>query len=120
MSKSILIVDDSKFTRNLMRLPLEKMGHTIVTVGDPHDAVSMIATQEPDLIISDLKMPELMDGLGFLRMVAVDNQHIPVIVYTSDPRAKELVGDIGLNRIAFLSKPAAPDKLKETVNHLLV
>lgn len=119
MSKTILIVDDSKFTRNLMRIPLEKMGHTVVTVGDPHDAVSYVVENKPDLVISDLKMPELMDGLGFLRMVAVEQADLPVIVYTADPNARSLVGEVGLRHIEFLSKPAAPDRLRDTVNGLL-
>lgn len=115
MSKKILIVDDSKFTRNLLKISLERLGYWVEEVGNPSEAVELVKQKEPDMVISDLKMPELMDGLGFLRVLALEAKHIPVLVYTSDARAREDVGDVGLDYLDFLIKPASPDKLKDTI-----
>ena len=119
MSKKIVIVDDSKFTRTILKMPLIKEGYEVISVGDPHEALSRIKAEKPDLIISDLKMPTLIDGLGFLKLLGLEAKTIPVMVYTSEPNAKEVVGNPGLDCIAFLSKPVSPENLKKKVADLI-
>ncbi len=119
MSEKILIVDDSKFTRNLLRISLEKLGFWVDEAGSPAEALKLVRQKRPDLVISDLKMPDLMDGLGFLRVLALEVADLPVMIYTSDAEAPKLVGEVGIQRLAFLNKPAAPDRLRELIAQLI-
>lgn len=119
MSEKLLIVDDSKFTRNLLRMSLEKLGYWVEEVASPTEALRLVRQKQPDLVISDLKMPDLMDGLGFLRVLALEVPELPVMIYTSDAEAPKLVGEIGIRRLDFLTKPAAPERLREKIGQLL-
>ncbi len=119
MSEKLLIVDDSKFTRNLLRLSLEKLGYWVEEGASPAEALKLVRQKQPDLVISDLKMPDLMDGLGFLRVLALEAPNLPVMIYTSDAEAPKLVGDIGIQRLDYLNKPAAPERLREKISQLL-
>ena len=119
MKRKIMVVDDSKFTRTMVGMPLGKAGYDVRSVGDPHEAIGMLSDERPDLIISDLKMPTLMDGLGFLQMVALETKDLPVLVYTADPGAKEAIADIGLDRVDLMVKPVAPHDLIAKIQELL-
>lgn len=119
MSEKILIVDDSKFTRNMLRMSLEKLGFWVDEAGSPAEALKLVRQKRPDLVISDLKMPDLMDGLGFLRVLALEVADLPVMIYTSDAEAPKLVGDVGIQHLGFLTKPAAPDRLREKIAQLV-
>jgi len=115
MKRKILIVDDSKFARTMLKAPLERMGHHVITLDGPHSAVDELSNPEfvVDVIITDLKMPTLMDGLGFLKVLSLSNKGTPIIVYSSDPHAEELVGDMGFESIVFLKKPVSPTTLQK-------
>jgi len=119
MSAKILIVDDSKFARNMLRAPLEKAGYEVILAAAPTEAMSAALLQRPDLVISDLKMPTLRDGLDFLRMMLKEGLAMPVMIYTADSNAKKEVGALGFKKIDYLSKPTAPDVLKSKVARLL-
>lgn len=115
MARKILIVDDSKFARKLLEAPLQRMGYEVETAEEPQKAIKLLddSAPLPDVIISDLKMPTLMDGLGFLKMLSLNHREIPIIVYTSDPHADELVGDMGFKSIVFLKKPVSPTTIQK-------
>jgi len=115
VARKILIVDDSKFARKLLEAPLQRMGYEVETAEEPQKAIKLLddSAPLPDVIISDLKMPTLMDGLGFLKMLSLNHHEIPIIVYTSDPHADELVGDMGFKSIVFLKKPVSPTTIQK-------
>ena len=115
MRRKILIIDDSKFARKLLQAPLERMGYEVDTVEGPHQALKKLndPNHHFDVIISDLKMPTLMDGLGFLKLLSLSHSDFPLIVYSSDPHAEELVGDMGFKSIVFLKKPIHPSTLQK-------
>lgn len=119
MKHKILIVDDSKFTQKLLESTL-KAAYNVSLSGDPKQAIALLETEQPDLIISDLKMPTIMEGLGFLRMIALQSHNTPVIVYTADAGAQETVGDVGLSSLTFLQKPVSPADLQARVHEILV
>ncbi len=116
---NILIVDDSKFTRNLLAASLSKMAYLVTSADGPHEAMTKIGENRPDLIITDLKMPSLMDGLGFLKMLSLEVREIPVFVYTADPNAAKSVGDSGLDSVRYIQKPVAPHLLQNQIEAVL-
>lgn len=119
MSKHILIVDDSKFTRKMVALPLEREGFRVTTKESPSEAVGIVQNDRPDLVITDLKMPTLMEGLGFLKLLGLEQADLPVFVYSADPDPRATVGETGLATIRFIKKPVAPEVLRQEIDLVL-
>jgi CheY-like chemotaxis protein len=61
MSKKILVVDDDEMILFVIRELLEDMGHSVTGVSDPHEAIQLAVDEDYDLIILDLRMPDI-DG----------------------------------------------------------
>ena len=62
----ILVVEDEKVLNSAYKTILEKTGHDVEVAFDGNDALSVLEEYQPDIILLDLKMPNL-DGIGFLR-----------------------------------------------------
>jgi CheY-like chemotaxis protein len=115
-----LIVEDEPQIRTLIGIALEAAGYTIFEAPNGIDALEMIRRRlEPfDLIILDIRMPQ-MDGFEFLyRLRRHERSLAPVLVLTADEGAYEKARDYGAD--ACLSKPFERKLLLETVNHLAV
>jgi signal transduction histidine kinase/DNA-binding response OmpR family regulator len=89
-SSAVLVVEDDAENRELMARTLEKSGWEVSEAGNGQEALDVMASLEPKLILLDLMMP-VMDGFGFLSALREkpEWQHIPVIVIT----AKDLTGE---------------------------
>ena len=86
----VLLVEDDPETSELMARALEKAGWVVSRAGNGQEALDIMASLQPRLILLDLMMP-VMDGFAFLAAMRARSewQHIPVIVVT----AKDLTGD---------------------------
>jgi signal transduction histidine kinase len=116
----ILIVDDERRNRELLKVMLEPEGFLLDTAESGDEALAMVALQSPDLILLDVMMPG-MDGYQVVGKIKSnpDMKNIPVIMLTAldDRNAKML----GLNAGAedFLSKPVDRAELSVRVRNLL-
>ena len=81
MTQTILIVDDEKKLRDLIRVYLEQEGYRVVEAGNGREALYVARYEKPDLIILDLMMPE-MGGYDFMRAFSKEAQ-TPVIMLTA-------------------------------------
>ena len=79
-----LLVDDDEVVRRGVRQALEPIGWRVTEAGDGQEAVALLATERPDVIILDLMMPK-MDGFEFLDALRgrPDCQEIPVVIITA-------------------------------------
>ena len=84
MSKTILIVDDSKDSRETLAVVLQNAGHTVTCVPNGREALAQVLSDVPDVVLLDLVMPE-MDGPSFLEVVRsyLRIQSLPVVVLTA-------------------------------------
>ncbi len=82
--KSILVVDDDKQNRFLIRVFLQRLGYSVLEAEDGLQALRLLKTQRPDLIILDAMMPN-MDGFTALKTIREDpaTRDIPVIILTA-------------------------------------
>ncbi len=115
---TILVVDDSKFSRGRSLAALANQGYTLQEAVDGRDALKQIAAAAPDLIISDLLIPNL-DGFGMLRSLREQGSTIPVIIVSADIQAtsRSLCEELGAAR--FLNKPFQPEDLRMAVSQVL-
>jgi DNA-binding response OmpR family regulator len=103
----ILIVDDSVFERRLISIALERAGFTrMMTADDGADAVQKTYEFIPDLVLLDLKMPNL-DGFGYCEMVRKDPAlpKMPVIVQTASEDRQSRLHALSCGADDFLTKP---------------
>ena len=110
MSARILVVEDDASLRDLLRLHLSAAGYEVQTAADGIAAGYEVLKLPPDLIITDVQMPN-MDGFEFVAALKADKSlpPIPVIFLTSvedgDQRGREL-GAVG-----YVTKPVRADRL---------
>lgn len=87
----VLLIDDDADVLNLTGLYLQRIGHAVAPFRDPQEAVRTLRSSEPDLIISDIKMPAI-DGFG----VAA---HVAETLGTSPPRLLLISGTPDAGRV---------------------
>ncbi len=118
MGKKILIVDDEDLvTKSLKRL-LDMSGYSVVIAKSGSEALEKIKESRFDIIISDVRMPE-MDGIEFLKRVKGLNPRMMVIMVTAYPEIDMAVEAMRLGAYDFLIKPADLDLILLSVKKAL-
>src|SRR5580765_8220213 len=109
----ILVVDDRSINREFLITLLGYYGHTLSEAADGVEALERVSERKPDLVITDLLMPN-MDGEEFVRRLHADpaTKDTPVIIYTATYRAREaraIADRVGVRTV--LAKPCEPEAL---------
>ena len=117
-TRKILIVDDEKEIRELVRETVMIDNFEILEADSGDNAYNIILKEQPDLIILDVKMPGTLDGVSLTRKLKSESQtmNIPVILLTAVPI--ELDRDSRLNPDAIFYKPFSPMDLLDRISNL--
>lgn len=123
MSK-ILVVDDDPDFVEATRLVLESAGYQVVSAADGDEALRKVRTEQPDLVILDVIMKTVLDGLYVSQQMAdhPEQKNIPILMVTSianSDYAALFPTDEYVHISDFVSKPIAPDDLLRRVKALL-
>jgi signal transduction histidine kinase/ActR/RegA family two-component response regulator len=118
-SVSVLVVDDDEETREVLRALLEEAGAEVRTASSAAEARVEIGTAEPDVLISDISMPQ-EDGYAFMRALRASNVKTPAIALTALARREDADTARAAGYHLHLKKPANPDDLIAAVNTLNV
>jgi DNA-binding response OmpR family regulator len=114
---TILVVDDEPKITQLVRDYLERAGFAVVTAGDGREALMRARTEQPDLVVLDLGLPQL-DGLDVTRQLRRDVD-VPIIMLTArDDETDKLVG-LELGADDYVTKPFSPRELVARVRAVL-
>ena len=111
----ILVVDDDRRLLGLLTETLSSIGYTVEDARGAKEALAKLAESRFDLIISDIKMPE-MDGLSLLGRIRESYPGLPVIFITGLPRT-DIV--IAANPEGILSKPFRISNLEDLIEQAL-
>lgn len=114
---SILLVDDDPAMRSLISDELRDEGYGIFQVSDGREALECLTQFRPDLIITDLRMPE--GGMSYIARLKATVPQTPVILMTAfgDKATESLAYKWGAS--AYFNKPVRMGELKEAVRKLL-
>ena len=106
---SVLVVDDDPVNRSMLSRSLEADGHEVTTVGSGAEALELAGSQEFDVVLLDVVMPE-MDGYQVLERLKIDPElrHLPVVMVTAVDDVASAVRCIELGADDYLSKPVDP------------
>jgi two-component system phosphate regulon response regulator PhoB len=112
MNKTILVVDDEKAIRDMVRLTLEKEGFNVVEAPDTRIAKTEIADKTPDLILLDWMLPE-SSGIDFAKTIRKDKvlQHVPIIMLTAKAEEENRVKGFACGVDDYVVKPFSPREL---------
>lgn len=119
--KRILLVDDSRVTRELIKVYLIAKGVELLEAPDGAEALRMIQQSPPDLVLADLRMPRL-DGFGLCEALQADPKlrKVPVLILTSNRDAEAEVRLRAAGARQVLQKPIQPQPLQEAIQRHLV
>ncbi|MCO7612753.1 MULTISPECIES: response regulator transcription factor [Pseudomonas] len=117
--KKVLIVDDHPVIRSALRIALDKYGLKIVGDTDNGvDAVSLIRSLQPHIVILDIGMPK-QDGLEVISRIRALEQPVLILVFTSLPIETYLNRCIALGANGFVSKEESMHNLTNAITALL-
>ena len=108
---NLLIVDDEQSYRQLLTLVFEGDGHRIRTAMNGREALAHLETESADVIITDVKMPD-MDGIELLRAVRAENPDIGVVLMTAFATVDTAREAFKLGADDFIQKPFDVEELK--------
>jgi CheY-like chemotaxis protein/anti-sigma regulatory factor (Ser/Thr protein kinase) len=118
MVERILIVDDDRSTRHLIRLQLRSAGYGVETAKDGAEALALVRRKKFDLVLLDVWMPG-MDGLEMLARLRDEPSQPKVVVMTSDENSETLLRAIQEHAYRYVTKPVEPKQLLELVRAVL-
>jgi two-component system, NtrC family, nitrogen regulation response regulator NtrX len=102
--RKILVIDDEPELRELMKDVLEDEGYQLFCAGSGADGIALNTQEDPDLILLDMRMPE-MDGIATLRAIRTSDDQVPVIILTGYGCPDTIRDAADLDVSEYLSKP---------------
>ena len=114
---TILIVDDEPFNIDYLEQELEELNYVILTATNGREALDLVRSEHPDLVLLDIMMP-VMDGFAVLRELQADPllRSIPVIVISAVNDLESVVKGIQLGAEDYLPKPFEPTLLHARIS----
>jgi len=120
-TKTILLVEDYKDSREMFSLLLEGHGYRILGAQNGKEAIDLAAAQTPDLVLTDFNLPDI-DGTTLikrLRKLGERMNHIPIIMVTAQPPDDLYQPAIAAGCTTVLAKPMSFSILENTIARLL-
>lgn len=113
----ILICDDQPDIVNALKIYLAPEGYTLLEAFDGQQAVNVVRSQEPHLVLMDIMMPNL-DGIGALRQIRKIS-NIPIILLTAKSETEDMVEGLNAGADDYITKPFAPAEVLARVRSQL-
>lgn len=102
--QKILTIDDEQLVRRSFKLFLEDLGYQVLEAKDGRSGIELASAEQPDLILLDLRMPEI-DGLQILSMLQLELPETPVVVISGTGEIHDVVEALRRGACDYLTKP---------------
>jgi NADH-quinone oxidoreductase subunit E/NADP-reducing hydrogenase subunit HndA len=112
MKGSILVVDDEPIVLKSCERVLGPEGYEVKTTTSPVEALSLLRDDSFDLVITDIKMPD-MDGIEFIRQVREKSPDMNIVLITGYPSQESLKEALSMRILDYLPKPFSPSLLSD-------
>jgi twitching motility two-component system response regulator PilH len=121
VSKKILVIDDMQSELQLMRQYLESAGYAVIMAQSGHEALTIVQSDCPDVIVTDLVMPELT-GLELCRLLKKEasTAKIPIVACSTKDRQVDQVWAKKQGIAVYVVKPCSQEQLVSAVQSVMV
>jgi len=119
--KNVLIVEDSKSIRSMIRVSLEESGgYLFAEANNGFEALRTLPTRRFDLIITDINMPDI-NGLELIGYVKSNPtyRNIPLIIVSTEKSEEDKKRGLALGAAGYVEKPFTKEKLRTMVEQVL-
>ena len=114
----ILIVDDSRTSRKMLRNILESNGHEIIDEAvNGHEGVQKFQALKPDVVTLDITMP-VVDGVEALKMIKALDPESKVVMVTAAGQKNKMIECIKAGANEFLTKPFEQQEIVDVINKM--
>ncbi|MGM0570191.1 sigma-54-dependent transcriptional regulator [Marinobacter sp.] len=117
-SETLLLIEDDASLRTLLQEELALDGYRMLAAANCAEGAAMALAESPDLIISDLRLPD-GDGLDVLRKLQAEGRVVPFIIITAFGTVDQAVDALQAGADDFLTKPLSTEHLRLKVRRLL-
>jgi CheY-like chemotaxis protein len=117
--KTILVIDDDLAMQTVLEIALREAGYRVILASDGQEGITKLATMHPNLVISDIMMPQ-MDGVETFQRIKDQLQEdgIPIFIMTALNR-KPWFADLEAEGAVILQKPFDIEQLLRLINDML-
>ena len=125
MEKKILVVEDSKITRDLIVSTLEDMeelsDYEIIEAENGFEALKLLPRNKFSLVLTDINMPDI-NGLELVKFIKGNQLYkdIPLVIISTEGSKRDREKGLALGADSYLVKPFEPEDLQELVKKLLL
>ncbi|HET7518347.1 MAG TPA: response regulator, partial [Actinomycetes bacterium] len=110
VNASVLVVEDDREIRELLRRYLERAGLMVHTTASGAEAIRLLAAGGAQLVVLDLGLPDV-DGLDVLRAARAEGAAVPVVVLTARDGVDDRIRGLQLGADDYVTKPFSPTEL---------
>jgi two-component system, NtrC family, response regulator PilR len=118
LSDRLLVVDDEPAMRELLEIVLSKEGYQVRTASTGEEGFKVYRTAEPDLVLTDVKMPG-MSGLDLIREIHSVDPAVPIIAITAYSSAEDAARAVREGAYDYISKPFEIEDLRIIIRNAL-
>ena len=116
----ILIADDEKDVRDLVRFAFERRGFEVIEAADGSEALTIARRESPDLILLDAMMPGMSGYEASRRLKKTEaTKGIPIVFLSAKGQTYEVAEGLEAGAVAYIVKPFAPKELVAQVQEIL-
>jgi DNA-binding response OmpR family regulator len=117
MAATVLLVEDERKLRDLVRSYLERAGLTVLSTGSGAEAISLASASAPDLVVLDLGLPDV-PGESVARELRADRE-VPILMLTAKATQEDRITGLELGADDYVTKPFSPRELVLRVQAIL-
>ena len=117
MATTVLLVEDERKLRDLVRSYLERAGFTVLSTGSGAEAITLAASASPDLVVLDLGLPDIPGEVVASELRAAGS--VPVLMLTAKSSEDDRIRGLELGADDYVTKPFSPRELVLRVQAIL-
>ena len=114
----LLVVDDDRPLRDVLRRALGLAGYEVVLAGGGAEALSQVSSDAPDAVVLDVGLPDI-DGLDVCRLLRREGNRVPILMLTARDAISDRIDGLDAGADDYLVKPFDVDELKARLRALL-
>ena len=116
---TILVVDDSKMSRSMLRQILEEVGYSVIAeAATGEEAVKAYKEQKPDMVTLDITMP-IMDGIDALKQLLEINPDVKAVMITAAGQQSKLIEALKIGAKKFITKPFEKEEIIANISEVM-